>query len=145
MVTAASSPILELIRRAVDNPLAPELPDPELLRRFHAQQDHAAFDALLRRHGPMVLDVCRGVLGNEADAEDAFQATFLVLVRKVGSIRKSASLGSWLHGVAHRTSLKARAQSAARHELVLRSPVWTLHMRSIRSRPHAQIVLPLGE
>jgi hypothetical protein len=63
----------------------------------------------------------------------------------VGSIRKSASLGSWLHGVAHRTSLKARAQSAARHELVLRSPVWTLHMRSIRSRPHAQIVLPLGE
>jgi len=114
MVTAASSPILELIRRAVGDQPARELPDPELLQRFHAHHDQAAFHALLRRHGPMVLDVCRGVLGHEADAEDAFQATFLILARQAGSIRKGASLGSWLHGVASRTALKARAQSVAR-------------------------------
>ncbi len=122
MVTAASSPILELIRRAVGDQRTRELPDPDLLQRFHAQHDQAAFHALLLRHGPMVLDVCRGVLGNEADAEDAFQATFLILARKAGSIRKGASLGSWLHGVAYRTALKARAQSAARQQHEARVP-----------------------
>jgi DNA-directed RNA polymerase specialized sigma24 family protein len=71
----------------------------------------------------MVLDVCRSVLGNEADAEDAFQATFLILVRKAASIRKTGSVGSWLHGVAYWTALKARSQLTTRQKNEARAPV----------------------
>jgi RNA polymerase sigma factor (sigma-70 family) len=123
MVKDVLSPILQLIRQAGEDRRVREIPDDELLQRFQVQQDQAAFHALVRRHGPMVLDVCRAVLGSEADAEDAFQATFLVLTRKAGSVRKAASLGSWLHGVAYRTALKARAQSATRQEYEARAPV----------------------
>ena len=119
---ATASPILQLIRRTAEDLRAREMTDQDLLQSFHAQQDQAAFHALLRRHGPMVLDVCRGTLGNEADAEDAFQATFLILARKAGSIRRAASLGSWLHGVAYRIALKARAQSATRQKHEARTP-----------------------
>src|SRR5215470_16141337 len=79
-------------------------------------RDEASFEALLRRHGPMVLGVCRRILGNEADAEDAFQATFLVLVRKAGSLRARGLVGSWLYGVAHNTALKAKAMNRKRRE-----------------------------
>jgi RNA polymerase sigma factor (sigma-70 family) len=104
-----------LFRRVTDDPATRDCPDEELLLRFVADRDEAAFEAIVRRHGPMVLDVCRAVLGNVADAEDAFQAAFLVLVRKAGSVQKAASLASWLHGVARHTALKARA-SSVRHE-----------------------------
>jgi cytochrome c peroxidase len=145
MVKAVSSPILQLIRRAVEDRRVRELPDQELLQRFHAHQDQAAFHALLCRHGPMVLDVCRGLLGNEADSEDAFQATFLILVRQAGSIRKTAALGSWLHGVAYRTALKARAQSATRQKYEARAPVRQaaepddLSWREVRQLLHEEI------
>jgi RNA polymerase sigma factor (sigma-70 family) len=116
MARAVSSPILQLIRRVVEDRHVRQLSDHELLLRFADQQDEAAFHTLLCRHGPMVLNVCRGVLANEADAEDAFQATFLILAGKVASIRKTASVGSWLHGVAYRTALKARARLATRQK-----------------------------
>jgi RNA polymerase sigma factor (sigma-70 family) len=85
------------------------LKDGQLLEDFVARRDEAAFEALLLRHGPMVLGVCRRVLGNAQDAEDAFQATFLVLVRKAASLLPRETIGNWLYGVAYHSSLKARA------------------------------------
>src|SRR5262249_27270171 len=78
------------------------------------RRGEAASESLRRRQGPMVLGVCRRVLRNAADAEDAFQATFLVLVRKAASIRPRGMVGNWLYGVAHTTALKARAMSTKR-------------------------------
>jgi RNA polymerase sigma-70 factor (ECF subfamily) len=88
--------------------------DGQLLELFLTERDDAAFEALVRRHGPMVLGVCRRLLRNPEDAEDAFQATFLVLARKAASIGRRELLGNWLYGVAHRTSLRARSAAARR-------------------------------
>jgi RNA polymerase sigma factor (sigma-70 family) len=97
------------------------VPDQQLLERFVVGREEDAFTALVRRHGPMVAGVCRRVLRETHDAEDAFQATFLVLARKAASIRKGESVASWLHGVALRVSRKARV-AAARRTLRERRP-----------------------
>ena len=106
--------VLEFIRATLTGQGPGGRTDADLLERFVAQRDEAAFTALLQRHGPLVLSVCQRVLGNSEDVDDAFQATFLVLVRKAGSIRKYGSVASWLHGVAHRVSLEARTRAARR-------------------------------
>ncbi len=83
--------------------------DADLLTRFLDQRDEAAFESLVRRHGPLVLAACRSALHNPADADDAFQATFLVLVRRAGAIRDRSALGGWLYRVAYRVARKLRA------------------------------------
>jgi RNA polymerase sigma factor (sigma-70 family) len=88
------------------------VPDDQLLGRFIRQKDEPAFTALMRRHGPLVWGVSRRVAGHEQDAEDVFQATFLVLARKAATIRKGASVGSWLYGVAHGLALRKRTDTA---------------------------------
>jgi RNA polymerase sigma factor (sigma-70 family) len=87
--------------------------DRQLVRRALSSRDEAAFQAIVLRHGPMVYRVCWRGLRHAQDAEDAFQATFLVLAQRLRTLRKHASLASWLHGVAHRVALKARARAAA--------------------------------
>jgi RNA polymerase sigma factor (sigma-70 family) len=110
--------VLRYLRTVSAAECALELADQELLERFTSRRDEAAFAALVRRHGPMVFRLCRRILHNEHDAEDAFQATFLALSRKAGLLRPRASLGGWLHDVAYRIAQKARIASArrARHE-----------------------------
>jgi RNA polymerase sigma factor (sigma-70 family) len=88
--------------------------DGQLLEGFIARRDEAAFAELVRRHGPMVLGVCRRVLGNAHDADDAFQATFMVLVRRAGAVVPRDLVGNWLYGVAYRVALEARARAGRR-------------------------------
>jgi serpin B len=117
--------VLRHLRRGTRPPGADGPTDGQLLERYAAQRDEAAFEMLLHRHGRMVWNVCHRVLANSSDADDAFQATFLVLVRKARSIAKRDSVGSWLHGVAYRIALDARAGAARRrtHESRRATPV----------------------
>jgi RNA polymerase sigma factor (sigma-70 family) len=96
--------------------------DARLLEQFVSQRDELAFAALLERHGPMVLGVCRRILHDEHRAEDAFQATFLVLCRKANAIRKRTSIASWLHGVAVRLASKAKADAIRATRPDVRNP-----------------------
>jgi len=108
---------LRQINRLFSDGVVTGLSDGQLLDRFLAERDGAAFEMLMARHGPMVLSVCRGVLRNPADAEDAFQATFLVLVNKARTLRGRAVLGGWLHLVAYRVAIQANAATARRRML----------------------------
>jgi RNA polymerase sigma factor (sigma-70 family) len=106
--------VVRHLHRMLGTPSPDEATDRQLLDRFTSGRDEAAFEELLRRHGPMVLGVCRRLLSEPHDADDVFQATFLVFIHKAASVRKAASLGSWLYGVAYRLALKARAGAARR-------------------------------
>jgi RNA polymerase sigma factor (sigma-70 family) len=114
MAAEPLSKVLAHLRRVLDRQGVAGETDAELLTRYLRRHDEAAFEALVRRHGPMVHGVCRRVLRHEADADDAFQATFLVLIRKVSSLRAPGLLGNWLYGVAYRTALEAKRAAARR-------------------------------
>src|SRR5437868_11259466 len=104
--------IITFLRRAAHRAgrPGPATADAVLLERFALNRDQAAFAELVTRHGPDVYALCRRLLRSEPDAEDVFQATFLVLAREAGRVRKAASVGSWLYGVAYRLGRKARAR-----------------------------------
>jgi RNA polymerase sigma factor (sigma-70 family) len=119
------SSVQSLNRRISDAGTVDGLTDADLLRRFATDRDQAAFATLVERHGPLVLSVCRRVLGTVQDAEDAFQATFLVLARKAGVIRDPGLLGNWLYGVASRIARKARVGLSKRH----------MHEKQVRMLP----------
>jgi RNA polymerase sigma factor (sigma-70 family) len=104
--------------------------DEQLLARFVASRDEASFGMLLRRHGPMVWRLCLRVLGHDQDAEDTFQATFLVLACKAASVLKRESVGSFLYGVAYRTALKAKVIQARRRS----------RERQVDEMPHPEVV-----
>jgi RNA polymerase sigma factor (sigma-70 family) len=117
MAGGESTLLFEHLRALLESERLEPLGDRELLRRFLSRRDQMAFVALVQRHGGMVLKVCRRVLHQEQDAEDAFQATFLVLTRKGASLRGFDSLGGWLHGVARRLALELR-RKVRRHAAV---------------------------
>lgn len=124
MADSAPNPI-PVLRQLLVGRAADSESDHALLRRFADGREESAFAVIVSRHGPMVFDVCRGVLRREADAEDAYQATFLVLATKAGAIRKSDSLAAWLHGVAYRVSLRARASATRRRAAESEAPAPT--------------------
>jgi RNA polymerase sigma factor (sigma-70 family) len=114
MPTNRVSKVVQDLRRAAFLRAGAGLTDGELLECFISRHEEAAVEELVRRHGPMVWGVCRRILRNYHDAEDAFQATFLVLVRKAASIVPRDMVANWLYGVAHQTALRARALVARR-------------------------------
>jgi RNA polymerase sigma factor (sigma-70 family) len=145
MTNASSDPILRLLRGLVEDERTKGLSDEDLLRGFTSTRDEGCFLALLRRHGPMVQGVCRAVLPNEADAEDAFQATFLVLAKKAASVRTPGSVSAWLHGVAYRTASRARVDLARRRKHEARAtppeaaPTEELTWREVQCVLHEEI------
>jgi RNA polymerase sigma-70 factor (ECF subfamily) len=125
MATRQLSRAIEGVRRAALLRKGASLSDGQLLGRFVERHDEAAFEALVRRHGPMVLGVCGRVLGHHQDAEDAFQATFLVLAKKAASVKPRELVGNFLYGVACHVARKARAladRRKAREKQVMDMP-----------------------
>jgi len=114
MQVVYEAPVLRFIRRLAVREQCARLPDYKLLDRFVGSGDEEAFAAVVRRHGPMVWRVCLQALDNEHDAEDAFQATFLVLSRKASSIKKQQSVGNWLFGVANHAAVDLKRKLARR-------------------------------
>jgi RNA polymerase sigma factor (sigma-70 family) len=138
------SHLLRYIRRLAGAPVGGPLTDGQLLELFVSRREEAAYTALLRRHGPMVLGVCRRVLGHEQDAEDAFQATFLVLARKAGSIRGADSVASWLCRIAYRMAVAAQAR-AARQRVLERVAACTGRAESVSDPAVRELRLMLDE
>jgi hypothetical protein len=115
MAKEALETVLQHIRALTDRREG-HASDADLLERFITHREEAAFAALMRRNGPMVLAVCKRVAGHVQDAEDAFQATFMLLARRADTIHRKESLPAWLHGVARRVAQKARRAMIRRQE-----------------------------
>jgi DNA-directed RNA polymerase specialized sigma24 family protein len=111
MASTPLGPVLRYIRKIVDRPGSAMVADSQLLDRFVHQQNEAAFATLVERHGPMVMGICRRILCNSHDAEDAFQATFLILVRRARDIGQPDRLANWLYGVAYRTAARSKTNA----------------------------------
>src|SRR5262249_30929805 len=135
MANAPLGLVLRHIRKLADSETVKDLTDGQLLQHFSAQDDETAFAAILHRYGRLVMSVCRRVLHHEQDAEDAFQATFLILARKARSIQKREALASWLHGVAYHMASRAKRSATRRrnHELQA-SPM-------PQEKPHSELAL----
>jgi RNA polymerase sigma factor (sigma-70 family) len=132
MTTSFMTEVVHHLRRTAFAEHCAGLTDGQLLGCFLEHRDEAAFAALVKRHGPMVWGVCRRILGNRHDAEDAFQATFLVLVRRAASVSPREMVANWLYGVAQNTALKARQTAAKRKG----------RERQVRDMPEATVTEP---
>src|SRR5262249_48556981 len=108
MTATSPATILRFLNELSARSEGRSLADGELLKRFVGHQEQAAFAALVQRHGPLVWRVCRAVLRHDQDAEDAFQATFVILAQKAASLRDPRSLSAWLHGVASQVARRAQ-------------------------------------
>jgi RNA polymerase sigma factor (sigma-70 family) len=145
MADGPMSTLLRHLRRLAGGPSDRPARDGELLDRFLTERDEPAFAALVRRHGPMVQGVCRSVLHHWHDAEDAFQATFLVLARKAASIRHRDSIAGWLHEVAYHLAVKSLARGTRRRAQAMRStdmpaaPVLDLTIRDLQRVLHEEL------
>src|SRR5262245_19418884 len=146
MTNTQAASVLQRLRGLPGPDRAGQPPDADLLKQFAARNDEAAFAALVRRHAPMVLNVCRVVLRHEQDAEDALQAVFLILVRKARSIRHPESLAGWLHEVAHRVAARAQAGAARRRDQEQRArpattadPTLDMSLRDLRRVLHDEL------
>src|SRR5438046_2544017 len=132
--------VLRHLRKLATDRNDHELPDRQLLERFAASRDETAFAALLRRHGPMVLGVCRSVLRERHGGEDAVPAAFLLLAQKAGSIQRREAVSAWLYRVAYHLAVRAQANAARRRVLEKRAvtmpsadPVLDLSLREVRA------------
>lgn len=125
MATVQPGAIVRYLRYVMGHEALRHLTDHDLIDRFVAERDEAAFATLVRRYGALVLGVCRRVLRHEQDAEDGFQATFILLAHKASLLGKGQSVASWLYGVAYRMAMNAKRKAARRRAFERRAGVVT--------------------
>jgi DNA-directed RNA polymerase specialized sigma24 family protein len=137
----SSGTVIQQLAQLFRDGSATGLTEGELVQRFTRDGDESAFAAILARHGPMVLGVCRQLLHDPNDVDDAFQATFLVMVRKAGSLRRSDLLANWLYGVAYRVAVRTRSSRRVRagRPGIAGAPGRSLESHSVSSMRRARI------